>query len=323
MKKPIAIIAGEPNSISSEIIFKCWKLRKKFKLKPFIIIGSIQLLNLQKKKLKYNIPIKQINHNFKNKDLISNKLLVYNIKFNQKSAFEKISSKSNKYIFKSFESALKLIKEKKVLGIINCPVIKEFLFKKKHLGITEYLGKKSGIKGNEVMLIYNKKLSVSPLTTHIPLNLVSKKIKKMAIVNKVKTINSFYKKNFNKKPKIAILGLNPHNSYGQKKSQENKVIVPAIKKIKKIGIKVFGPIATDTSFIINDKKKFDVIFGMYHDQVLTPFKALFKYNAINITLGLPFIRVSPDHGIAENIVGKNIANHNSLMNSIKFFNNIN
>tara|TARA_Y100000590_G_scaffold203727_1_gene231152 strand:- start:1121 stop:2092 length:972 start_codon:yes stop_codon:yes gene_type:complete len=322
MKKPIAIIAGEPNSISSEIIFKCWKLRKKFKLKPFIIIGSIQLLNLQKKKLKYNIPIKQINHNFKNKDLISNKLLVYNIKFNQKSAFEKISSKSNKYIFKSFESALKLIKEKKVLGIINCPVIKEFLFKKKHLGITEYLGKKSGIKGKEVMLIYNKELSVSPLTTHIPLNLVNNKIKKMAIVNKVKTINSFYKKNFNKKPKIAILGLNPHNSYGQKKSQENKVIVPAIKKIKKIGIKVFGPISTDTSFIINDKKKFDVIFGMYHDQVLTPFKALFKYNAINITLGLPFIRVSPDHGIAENIVGKNIANHNSLMNSIKFFNNI-
>ena len=323
MKKPIAIIAGEPNSISSEIIFKCWKLRKKFKLKPFIIIGSIQLLNLQKKKLKYNIPIKQINHNFKNKDLISNKLLVYNIKFNQKSAFEKISSKSNKYIFKSFESALKLIKEKKVLGIINCPVIKEFLFKKKHLGITEYLGKKSGIKGKEVMLIYNKELSVSPLTTHIPLNLVNNKIKKMAIVNKVKTINSFYKKNFNKKPKIAILGLNPHNSYGQKESQENKIIYPAIKEIKKKGIKVFGPISTDTSFMINKKKKFDVIFGMYHDQVLTPFKALFKYNAINITLGLPYIRISPDHGIAKDIVGKNIANPNSLMDSIKFFNYIN
>ena len=323
MKKPIAIIAGEPNSISSEIIFKCWKLRKKFKHKPFIIIGSIQLLNLQKKKLKYNIPIKQINHNFKNKDLISNNLLVYNIKFSQKSAFEKISIKSNNYIFKSFECALKLIKEKKISGIINCPVIKEFLFKKKHLGITEYLGKKSGNNGNEVMLIYNKKLSVSPLTTHIPLSLVSRKLRKMTIFNKVKTINAFYKKNFNKKPKIAILGLNPHNSYGQTKSQESKVIFPAIKKIKKEGIKVFGPISTDTSFMINDKKKFDVIFGMYHDQVLTPFKALFKYNAINVTLGLPFIRVSPDHGIAEDIVGKNIANPNSLMHSIKFFNNIN
>ena len=113
MQKPIAIIAGEPNSISSEIIFKCWKSRKKFKHKPFIIIGSINLLNLQKKKLKYKIPLKQINHNFKKKDLISNKLLVCNIEFNQKSAFEKISDKSNKYIFKSFECALKLIKEKK------------------------------------------------------------------------------------------------------------------------------------------------------------------------------------------------------------------
>ena len=323
MKKPIAILAGEPNSISSEIIFKCWKLRKKFKHKPFIIIGSIKILNLQKKKLKYNIPFKQIDHNFKNKDLISNKLLIYNINYSQKSAFEKTSTKSNKYIFKSFECALKLIKEKKILGIINCPVIKEFLFKKQHIGITEYLSKKLGIKGNEVMLIYNKKLSVSPLTTHIPLSLVSKKIKKITIINKVQIINDFYKKNFKKKPKIGILGLNPHNSYGQVKSQENKIIFPAIKKIKEKGIKIFGPISTDTSFVINNKKKFDVIFGMYHDQVLTPFKALFKYNAINITLGLPFIRVSPDHGIAEDIVGKKIANPNSLIDSIKFFNNIN
>ena len=323
MKKPIAIIAGEPNSISSEIIFKCWKMRKKFKHKPFIIIGSIKLLNLQKKKLKYNIPIRQINHNFKNKDLISNKLLVYNIKFNQKSAFKKISNKSNSYIFKSFDCALKLIKEKKILGIINCPVIKEFLFKQKHLGITEYLGKKFGIKNKEVMLIYNKKLSVSPLTTHVPLKLVSKKLQKMAIFNKVKTINDFYIKNFDKKPKIAVLGLNPHNLFGHKKSQENKIIFPAIKKIKKKGIKVFGPISTDTSFMLRDEKKFDVIFGMYHDQVLTPFKALFKYDAINITLGLPFIRLSPDHGIAEDIIGKNVANPKSLMHSIKFFNNIN
>ena len=323
MQKPIAIIAGEPNSISSEIIFKCWKSRKKFKHKPFIIIGSINLLNLQKKKLKYKIPLKQINHNFKKKDLISNKLLVCNIEFNQKSAFEKISDKSNKYIFKSFECALKLIKEKKILGLINCPVVKEFLFKKEHHGITEYLGKKAGIKGNEVMLIYNKKLSVSPLTTHIPLSMVSKKLKKLIIINKVKTINAFYKKNFKKKPKIAILGLNPHNSFGQKKTQERKIIFPAINEIKKKGIKVFGPISTDTSFMINNKKKFDVIFGMYHDQVLTPFKALFKYNAVNITLGLPYIRVSPDHGIAKDIIGKNIASPNSLMHSIKFFNNIN
>ena len=125
------------------------------------------------------------------------------------------------------------------------------------------------------------------------------------------------------RPKIGILGLNPHNSYGKRDSQENKIIFPAVKRIKKKGIKIVGPISADTSFINHNKKRFDVIFGMYHDQVLTPFKALFKYNAINVTLGLPFLRVSPDHWIAKDIVGKNIANPNSLIDSIKFFNNIN
>ncbi len=323
MIKPIAIIAGEPNSISSEIIFKSWKLRKKYKLKPFIIIGSAKLLVSQKKKLKYKIPIKEINHNFKKKDLNLRKLLVYNVNYNQKLAFEKASTKSNKYIFKCFDVALKLINTKKILGIINCPVVKELLFKKKHQGVTEYLGKKARNKGHEVMLIYNRKLSVSPLTTHIPLSQVSKKINKNKIIQKIKTINIFYKKYFKKKPKIGVLGLNPHNLYKHKKSQENEIILPAIKIMQKKGIKASGPVSTDTSFAMNEKNKFDVIFGMYHDQVLTPFKTLFKYNAINITLGLPYIRISPDHGIAEDIVGKKIANPHSLMDSIKFFNNIN
>ena len=85
-------------------------------------------------------------------------------------------------------------------------------------------------------------------------------------------------------------------------------------------IKVSGPIPADSSFMISKKYKFDVIIGMYHDQVLTPFKAIYNYNAINVTLGLPYIRVSPDHGVAENIVKKKIANPQSLIESIKFFN---
>ncbi len=172
------------------------------------------------------------------------------------------------------------------------------------------------------MLIYNKQLSVAPLTTHIPLGQVSKKINRLKIERKVKTINNFYKNVFKKKPKIAILGLNPHNFSPQNKSEEKKIIIPAIKSLKRAGIKALGPVSPDTSFVIYEKYKYDVIFGMYHDQVLTPFKTLFKYEAINITLGLSYIRVSPDHGIAENIVCKNMANPNSLIESIKFFNNI-
>ena len=165
-------------------------------------------------------------------------------------------------------------------------------------------------------------MSVSPITRHISLNQVNAKIKKNEIIKTAITINSFYKRIFHKKPNFAILGLNPHNYSSTKKSTE-KIIYNAIKNLKKSKIKVFGPISTDSSFMIFRKYKFDIIIGMYHDQVLTPFKALYNYNAINITLGLPFIRISPDHGIAENIVGKKIANPTSLIESIKFFNHIN
>ena len=323
MNKPIAIIAGEPNSISSEIIFKCWKLKKKYIHKPLFIIGSVQLLNLQMKQLKYKIKIKKINKHFKIRDLNEIELPVYDIDYTQKKPFEKISSKSNKYIFKCFEVALKLVKDKKILGFINCPISKEYLFKNKHQGVTEFLSKKLNKKNNnEVMLIYNKKLSVSPITTHIPLNQVSKKINKYKIVEKVKIINNFYKKFLNKKPNFAILGLNPHNFSISKKSEEKKIINKAIKSLVKLKINAKGPVAPDSSFVIFKKYKFDVIIGMYHDQVLSPFKALYNFFAINITLGLPYIRISPDHGIAEDIVGKKIANPNSLIESIKFFNYI-
>ena len=322
MNKPIAIIAGEPNSISSEIIFKCWKLKKKYIHKPLFIIGSVQLLNLQMKQLKYKIKIKKINKHFKIRDLNEIALPVYDIDYTQKKPFEKISSKSNKYIFKCFEVALKLVKDKKILGFINCPISKEYLFKNKHQGVTEFLSKKLNKKNNVVMLIYNKKLSVSPITTHIPLNQVSKKINKYKIVEKVKIINNFYKKFLNKKPNFAILGLNPHNFSISKKSEEKKIINKAIKILVKLKINAKGPVAPDSSFVIFKKYKFDVIIGMYHDQVLSPFKALYNFFAINITLGLPYIRISPDHGIAEDIVGKKIANPNSLIESIKFFNYI-
>ena len=323
MNKSIAIIAGEPNSISSEIIFKSWKLRKKYKHKPLFVIGSINLLNLQKKKLNYQIKIKKIDDNFKLKDLKTNQLPVYNVDYKPKNSFEKISNKSNKYILKCFDKAIKFKKLNKIIGFINCPVSKEILFPKRNHGVTEFLSKKTGSLGDEVMLLYNKELSVSPITTHIPLNQVSSKLKLPNIVKRVKVINAFYKKILKKKPHFGMLGLNPHNFSNSINSEEKQIISKAIKKISKINIKVSGPISPDSSFLVFKKYKFDILIGMYHDQVLSPFKALYNFNAINITLGLPFVRVSPDHGVASNIMGKNLANPTSLIESIKFFNFIN
>ena len=167
------------------------------------------------------------------------------------------------------------------------------------------------------MLIKSRDLAVTPITTHLNLKHIFRKITSKLIIKKVVTINKWFKKNYNKNPMIAILGLNPHNGELKKNTEEVKIIIPAINKLKKIGIRIKGPMVADTLFV-NEYKNFDVIVGMYHDQVLTPFKTIFKFNAINVTLGLKYLRVSPDHGTAKNIVKKKIANHTSLLRCIEF-----
>ena len=201
--------------------------------------------------------------------------------------------------------------------LITGPISKKYFLKKKHLGITEYISKKFNIKKN-AMLIYNKSLSVCPLTTHMPIKFVPKKINKGLIVEKIQLINDFYISNFKIKPKIGVLGINPHCESVDKFNEDEKILIPAVKKLKKLKYKITGPLPADTTFMKNNLKNFDVILGMYHDQVLTPMKTLFEYNAINITLGLPFLRISPDHGPNEKMIGKNISNPMSLIKAISF-----
>ena len=168
------------------------------------------------------------------------------------------------------------------------------------------------------MLIYNKELSVCPLTTHLPLKRVSKNINKNMIKEKVKLIDNFYKKFFKLKPNIAITGLNPHCESTDVFNEDEEIIKPVVKSLYKSNYKIFGPFAADTVFLKKNRRKFDVIIGIYHDQVLTPAKTLFEYDAINITLGLPFIRISPDHGPNESMLGENKSNPSSLIKGLTF-----
>ena len=244
------------------------------------------------------------------------------IKYRQKKIFEKISKRSNKFISDCFSQGLNLIKQNKILGIINGPVAKETFLNKKFSGITEFIAYKIGRYDKVAMLIYSKKLAVTPIVTHIPVKKISQKLNVKKIVNQIKEIVFFYKKYLKKKIKIAITGLNPHCFSHEKFSEEEKIIKPAIRKIKKLKINITGPLSADTSFLSKNQKKFDVVVGMYHDQVLTPIKTIMGLKAINMTLGLPFIRVSPDHGVAADIVGKKVADPSSLIESIKLLSNI-
>ena len=314
--KPIIIINGEPNSIFLEIFFKTIKY-KKFK-SPIILISSLKILKLQMKKLNFKNNINLIEYKNLKKNIIDNKSInLINVEYNQKKVFEKISNKSNSFIKASFDIALDILKDGISNKFINGPISKKSFLNKNYLGITEYLTKKTNAK-KTAMLIYNKNLSVCPLTTHLPLKMVSNKITKDLIYEKVSLIDNFYKKKRKLKPKIAILGLNPHCESVHKYNEDEKILKPAIKNLFDQGYKIYGPFSADTFFLKDNRKKFDVVIGMYHDQVLTPFKTIFEYNAINITLGLPFIRVSPDHGPNEKMMGKNVSNPQSLIEAINF-----
>lgn len=314
--KPIIIVAGEPNSIFFEIYFKALK-NHSYK-NPLIVIGSQKILLLQMKKLNFSMKIRLIKINNINDYVLNNKSInLINVNYYQHKVFEKSSKKSNFYISNCFNVAFKLLNDGFTDKLINGPINKKNFLNKKYLGITEYLADNFDTRIT-AMLIYNKNLSVCPITTHLPIKMVSNKINANLIYNKIKLINSFYKKKFLIIPKIALLGLNPHCESVLKYNEDEKILKPLIKKLKKYNMRVSGPYSADTIFLKENRKKFNVIVGMYHDQVLTPMKTLFEYDAINITLGLPFTRVSPDHGPNEFMLGQNLSNPLSLIKAIKF-----
>ncbi len=313
---PIIIVAGEPNSIFLEIFFKSLKL-KKFK-RPIILICSLKLLNLQMKKLKFKNKIRLLEPVDLNFTKLNNKYInLIDVKYETKIAFDKISIKSKNYIDKCFKIAFEIIKAGISNKLINGPISKKNFLNKKFIGITEYISDYFSIN-KYAMLIYNKQLSVCPITTHLPLKLVAQKINKKIIFEKISLINHFYKKKFGFKPTIAVLGLNPHCETIDKVNEDKNIVTPCIKDLSKNGFKVSGPYSADTIFLKENRKKFNVIVGMYHDQVLTPLKTLFEYDAINITLGLPFTRISPDHGPNEKMLGMGLSNPMSLIKAIEF-----
>jgi len=303
--KPILIVPGEKKSIFFEIFFK--SLKSKSFTSPLILICDKLNLNKEIKRYNFNKFIEQIKLEE-----------VYSIRFQKKKIYT-INVKdqnSNIYIHNCFKIAFKLIKEGLTQKMINGPINKTKTLNKKFLGMTEFVAKNFNQR-KFAMLIYNKKLSVCPITTHLPLKLVSKQITKKKIKEKIVIVNDFYRKYLRYKPRIAVTGLNPHCESVLKFNEDKKIISPVIKSLKnKINVK--GPFPADTIFLKNNRKKFDIIIGMYHDQVLTPIKTILEYDAINITIGLPFLRVTPDHGPNKSMIGKNSSNPISLIRSLEF-----
>ena len=316
MKKKICIIAGEPESINTEIIAKSWKKLSNNLKKKFFVIGNLNLINDQFNVIGIKIKTNKINSISDKFDY--KKINILNVNLNYKKPFKINIKKKSKYINKCFHLAHNLCMEKKLIGFINCSIDKNIF--KNYDGVTEFLARKNKLNNTQNMLIYGKEFSVVPITTHQNLKNALKKVNKQLLMKKIYSLSVDYKKLFGKRPKIAVLGLNPHNSEFRHSSEENQIIKPCVNNLIKKKINIYGPFSSDQMFLNKMYNKFDVIVGMYHDQVLTPLKIISGFNAINITLGLKYIRVSPDHGTAKNLIKKNLSNYKSLLNAIFFLN---
>ena len=237
MKKKIIILSSDPNSINSEIIFKTWKNINKSLRKRIYLVSNHRLMISQLKKIKCKIKItkvKDINEQTK-----SNSIKLIDVRLKYKNPFNVSKNEASKFIKKSLSLGHKIcLDTKNVSGMINCPLDKTLL-RKKFYGVTEFLASKCKVKNDsEVMMLKNKNLAICPITTHTDISNVSNQIKKKKIISKIKVINLWFKKTFKRSPKIAILGLNPHNAEFRKNSKEIKEIIPAIKYLKKLRIKL-------------------------------------------------------------------------------------
>jgi 4-hydroxy-L-threonine phosphate dehydrogenase PdxA len=313
--KPIVIVPCEFKSVFFELFFNVLK-KKKFK-NPLLLICSNKNLKRQMKKYNFYKKLKLLKVNELSNIKIDNRAInLIDINFNNNFKNPNLNY-TKKYYEKCFSIAFEIIKKGITNKLLNGPINKKKILNKKFNGVTEFISDKFNRK-NIGMLIYNKNLSVCPLTTHLPIKLVPKNIKKKQIEIKIKLIDLFYKKILKIKPKIAVTGLNPHCESNLKNNEDETIIKPVIKKLKKNGLKISGPFPADTIFLRQNRKKYNVVLGMYHDQVLAPLKTLYEYDAVNITMGLPFLRVSPDHGPNEKMVNKNLSNPLSLTRALEF-----
>ena len=230
----------------------------------------------------------------------------------------RLNSTNSEYVIKNLDFGIDVCMKSKGLGLVTGPISKENIVEGGYSfsGHTERIMEKTN-SDDVLMLLASERLKVALATTHMPLNKVSESITTDLIINKVKILNQELKSKFNiAKPKISLLGLNPHAGEGGKLGKEEiEIIIPAVKELIASNVDVSMPLSADTAFNKNLLDETDAYFAMYHDQGLPVLKALSFGDSINITLGVPIVRTSVDHGVALDIAGKGIANNSSLKNA--------
>ncbi|MBN2165380.1 MAG: 4-hydroxythreonine-4-phosphate dehydrogenase PdxA [Marinilabiliaceae bacterium] len=314
----VGISHGDINGIGYEVIMKALEDARIFELCTPIIYGSAKVAAYHRKAL--DLPNMPINNIKKAEDAHSKRINIINcIDDEVRVELGKGTQMSGKAAFDALEKATKDLINKEIDVLVTAPIQKKMIQSDQFNfpGHTEYL-EKAANNGKSLMLMVSDNLKVGVATGHIPVKDISHKLTTEIIVEKLTILNKTLLQDFSiRRPRIAVLGLNPHaGDDGLLGNEEKDIIIPAIEKAKQAGIVAMGPYPADGLFGSENLKKFDAVLAMYHDQGLTPFKAIAFSNGVNYTAGLPIIRTSPDHGTAYELAGTNVADHTSMLNAI-------
>lgn len=312
----VGISIGDLNGIGSEVVLKTFEDARMLELCTPVIFANVKILSFVKKTFESTSMLHGIDHL---DQIITGKINVYNVwKESVDVNFGASDETAGTYAIKSFTAATQALKDGIVDVLVTAPINKyniqseEFKFP----GHTDYLAQE--LEGDALMLMVQDNLRVGLLTDHIPVNEVASHLTQALIFKKIETIKKTLVRDFGiNKPKIAVLGLNPHSGdNGVIGKEELEIIKPAIKNLFDKGTMVFGPFSADGFFGSNQYEKYDAIVATYHDQGLIPFKTLSFGKGVNYTAGLNKIRTSPDHGTAYDIAGKGIADYNSFKEAV-------
>ncbi len=313
----VGISMGDYNGVGPEIILKAFKDPRMFAGLEPVVYGSIEVLKYYRSKLEfkdYAIKVVESADDFKGKQLH-----LVNIGTPSEVTPGKPSQDAGKLAFESLKSATNDLASNKIDVLVTCPIDKDTIQSEefKFPGHTEYLAQMSNVE-ECLMLLMSDYLRVGVVTGHVPIKDVSGLLTKDLIKKKARLLIDSLKRDFGfERPKLAVLGLNPHaGDNGLIGEEEKEIINPAIRELKEEGHVVYGAYPADGFFGSSTFKEFDGILAMYHDQGLIPFKALAFNEGINFTAGLPIVRTSPDHGTAYSIAGQGVADETSLRTAV-------
>src|ERR1051325_1111374 len=312
----VGITHGDPNGIGLEVIIKTFVDPAMLEICTPVLFSSQKTFSYHRKALNVEMRFNPIRSAQQAQHKQFNILNAYEEEINIE--FGKSTETAGKYALKSIDAACEALEQKKIDVLVTAPINKhniqseQFQFK----GHTDYL--ENRFKSNALMLMCSNNMRVGVVTGHVPLANVSAIISEEKIIQKIKVLNKSLIEDFGiRKPKIAVLGLNPHaGDNGTIGGEESAVIIPAITKAKNENLMVMGPYSADGFFGTGMQNKFDGVLAMYHDQGLVPFKALAFDSGVNYTAGLSIVRTSPDHGVGYDIAGQNKASEESFRSAV-------